>query len=379
MQTRDIPLPHGTIREQLMSLSDTDLSAVVQQSNNWSQYVQSKSMMDGIAMDMKEIPILPSEIAPSDDINTLRKVEFPEEGGVFTWMENFEFPYRGYPYYEFVDKIDVVKKITRSFASGFYHAVKGKNILWFLLLIPSAWIAKAIVRAGVYVLFRIVERFRIKTSKYCRFVRELHRAFSVNESEFAGQLRDLACMVLEMDNAYRYRAQDILVEMDKIALVKNPNKELIRLLKLMSEREKQQTIRDTWTLGEYAIRFYFALDKEIRDIVVRTLLELDLPKTMLTNEDKQFCIPRKDYTFGFVLNPSKKDSVMIAMSSLMDGWKTRRRAIQDESTKAHAGVTDAEQIKALNEKYTKLLDDEDATYKIERAKLYESLMNYERI
>lgn len=374
---KDIALPPGTLREQLMTLSDQDLSAIVQQSNNWNAHVQSTRMMNGVAQNMKEIPVLPSEVPPEDDVNRLLRVEFPEEGGVLTWMENFEFPYRGYPHYEFVDKIDVLKKITRAFASGLYHAVKHKNILWFVTLLPALWIFKSIARAGIYVLYKTVERFRIKTDKYCRFVRELHRSFPT--SELSMQLRDMTCMILEMDNAYRYRAQDILVEVDKEKLKKNPSKELLRLLEVMTSREKQQSIRDTWTLGKYAIRFYLAFDKEIRDIIVRTILELDMEKVRLTNEDKQFCIPRKDYTFGFVANPTQGDKLLLQGAKLESEWRAERKRIRDASTLAHQGVTDRAQTKDLDEKYTNMLDSADEKYKTERKQLYELLKTYERI
>ena len=376
---KDIALPPGTLRDQLIALSDADLAAIVQQSNNWSTHIQNTEMMNGIAQNMKEIAVLPSEVPPVDDTNPLRKVEFPEEGGVLTWMDNFDFPYRGYPHYEFVDKIDVLKKITRAFASGLYHALKQRNVLWFITLLPALWAMKAIVRAGIYVLFKTVERFRIKTDKYCQFVRELHRGFSVNDSELAGQLRDMTCMILEMDNAYRYRAQDVLVELDKAALRKNPTKELVRLLDVMTSREKQQQIRDTWTLGKYAIRFYLAFDGELRRIIVNALLDLDMDKVKLTNEDKQFCIPRKDYTFGFVKNPTEGEKVLIQTDVVVKKWREDRRAVQDASTKAHEGVTDKDKVKELDKKYTDMLSLVDDDYKKKRKELYELLMTYERI
>ena len=379
MQQKNIALPPGTLRSQLMGLADTDLTAVVQQSNNWSQYVASHEWMNGVAHKMKEIPVLPSEQVPQDDNNPLTRVDFPEEGGVLTYMQNFDFPYRGYPHYEFVDKIDINKKITRGFISGFYHAVKKKNYLWFITLLPGLWVFKAIVRAGIYVQYKTVERFRIKTNKYCQFIRELHRCFSLNDLELAGQVRDMVCMILEMDNAYRYRAQDVLPELDKNALRKNPSKELIRLLDVMISREKQQTTIDTWRLTKYGIRFYLSFDKEMRNIVVNTLLHLDMEKVKLTKEDKQFCIPRKDYVCGFIVNPNESDKVLIQSAGCMKRWQEDRKRVQDESTKAHENITNPLEIKRLDEKYNNMLGAVDTNYQIERKRLYELFLTYERI
>lgn len=186
-------------------------------------------------------------------------------------------------------------------------------------------------------------------------------------------------MILEMDNAYRYRAQDLLPELDKEALRKNASKELLRLLDVMTRREKQQTIKDTWVLARYAIRFYLMFDKEMKNIVVSVLLNLNMEKVELTKEDKQFCIPRKDYVCGFITNPSESDKVLIQSADVVRAWRENRRRVQDESTKAHQGVTNLMEIKRLDKKYTKMLDAVDANYQVERKRLYELFLTYERI
>jgi len=94
--------------------------------------VQSVSMMNEVAKRIKQIPELPSE-KPIDN-HPLLRVEMPDEGEVFTYMEGYDYPYRGYPYYEFVDKIDLIKKLSRNAQSGFYHGLK--NLKWKWLLIP---------------------------------------------------------------------------------------------------------------------------------------------------------------------------------------------------------------------------------------------------
>lgn len=377
MQQKNIALQPGTLREQLALLPDHDLAAIVEQSNNWSQHAYSTQWMTEIAQNMKEIPVLPSEIPPENDVNPLKRVEFPEEGGVLTWMDNFDFPYRGYPHYEFVDKIDVVKKLSRAFMSGLFHALKKRNRLWFLTLIPSLWFAKVLVRAGVYVLYKHVERFRIKPERYCRFIRELHRAFP--KGEFSGQIRDMVCMILEMDNAYRYRAQDILVELDRKALKKNTAKELLRLLDVLSSRENREDIKNTWVLLRFGIRFYVLFDRELKNVLYNTLDSLDLEKVRLTNEDKQFCIPRKDYTCGFITNPTESEMVLLEKAKLDEWWTTERKRIRDESTAAHQGITNRLEVKRLDDKYTNLLNEAERRWRDERKRLFDLLMTHERI
>lgn len=266
-------------------------------------WAQNMRIMHGIVRDMKEIPILPSE-KPKDSA-VLQRVEFPEKGGIMTYMEGHKEPYQGFPFFEFVEKIDLLKKIVRSGLSGMYHSLKKRNRLWFLTLIPSVWFFKTFVYSSIYTAYRIVERFKIRRKRYSPSMRELHRAFSKEQGETPWDrelrlmIRDILCMVLEFDNAYRFRFQDIVMEMDKKRLKRRPIKELNRLLDIMSGREKEQTVKDSWKLLKLFVSIYLRIDRKMRKLLVNVLLELDLKEIELTKEDKHYCRPRKDYIFGF--------------------------------------------------------------------------------
>ncbi|MDE2104674.1 MAG: hypothetical protein KGL39_45985 [Patescibacteria group bacterium] len=66
-------------------------------------------------------------------------------------------------------------------------------------------------------------------------VAELYRVMS-GYSPTVDKFRDVACAIMEFDEAYRYPVQDILSAMDKKSLRENPIKEIERLLKLHYER-----------------------------------------------------------------------------------------------------------------------------------------------
>lgn len=335
----DIKLGSGTLKEQMSSLPEEQLHQIVSQSNQFHSYINQMQMLEGIAKDMRQIAELPSETISPKDTNPITKIEFPDEGGVLTYMQGFEHPFPGYPYHEFVEKIDSIKKFTRQLLSGFYHELKGSK--WKLLtLLPALWMVKKFVRAYTFTIGRLVERFVIKPERYCMFVRELHRAFSLerlgeseNERNFRLRLRDTVCMILEFDNAYRFRAQDILGELDKESL--RNTKEVIRLLDLMSSREASQEIRDTWTLLKIGVRGYIAFDWQLQKLLKSVLRELNLEKVRLSEGDKEFCTPRKDYVFGFQLNPSQSDQVIIEKCRKKSEWQEEKGRLLAESTKAH--------------------------------------------
>lgn len=262
--------------------------------------MENMRLMNQIVGEMKEIPILPSEVVKPNDTQALIKVEFPNAGGVLTYMEGHEYPYKGFPYFEFVDRIDLMKKLTRSQLSGLYHALKKRNKLQLALLFLVPWFFKDFLRAQLYTYYRLIERFRVKPIRHCDAVRELHHSFGASdEPDLKRQLRDTLSMVLEFDNAYRFRFQDVVVELDKDTLRRRPVKELRRLIGILSARERSQEIRDTWTLVSLFTRFYLPFDRELRELLRDALLRLDLEQVKLLPGDQHYCEGRKDYLFGF--------------------------------------------------------------------------------
>lgn len=269
-------------------------------------YQKNVASMQQIIREMKEIAELPSE--KPTDVQALTRVEFPQNGGVLTYMDGFEFPYKGFPFFEFVDRIDVIKKLLRGVLSSFYHSFKARPYWQLAGLIFVPWLFNDLVRSYLYTFHRMVERFRIKPIRHCDAMRELHRVCSIGwhnetprERETRIMVRDILCMFLEFDNAYRFRFQDVVVELDKVKLAKNPSKEITRLFDVMTSREQQQEIRDSWKLIKFFLPWYFRLNKSLKRTVVGVLTELELPKLALSAEDKQFCEKRTDYKFGYML------------------------------------------------------------------------------
>ena len=277
---------------------------------DYKAYVENTRRMNEIVAEMKEIPFLPSEQPGkredgSSDINPLEKVEFPSEGGVLTYMGGYPQPYKGFPFFEFVDKIDVIKKIQRATLSSLYHSLKTKKWWQLAPLILVPWLFGVLVRSFIYSFYRMVDRFKVKPLRYCTSMRELHRAFSIEyfgeqDKEMRLMLRDLMCMFLEFDNAYRFRFQDVIVELNKENLRKSPTKEIKRLFNIMSSREKTQEIKDTWKLVQYFLPLYMRVNKSLRVKTINILNELNLEKMELSVEDKVFSEKRKDYSFGFM-------------------------------------------------------------------------------
>lgn len=289
--------------------------------------------MQTVIGEIKEIPELPSE-APKDS-TFITNVDFPEEGGVLTYMDGHDEPFRGFPFHEFVDKVDTLKKIGRGMLSSLFHSIKKRNKFELALLVFTPWLFEALLLGGLYAANRIVSRFKFKKDKYSQAVRELHRVLSLEKGEVREIIRDLLCMTLENDNAYRFRFQDIIVNLDKVALKKNVSKEVVRLLTLMQSREKNVDVSDTWTLLKTFLPMYLFVNRKLRKELAFILGEINLGEVELTKEDKWFCYPRSDYHFGFVLNQAEADKDIIARFEAKKRRDEETKRIREESTKAH--------------------------------------------
>lgn len=328
--------------------------------------IQRVTLMNEVAKRIKQIPELPSEIP--QDSHPLTKVEFGDETDIFTYMDGYDFPYRGYPFYQFVDKIDAVKKLIRNTQSGFYHAFKDKWYRWVLIpLIPV--MGKDIFWAHVYTYSRLLERTPMRVNRFSQAVREIHRAFSVaysdedkQTSELRKMLRDVECMILEFDNAYRFRIQDLFPELNKDALRASPIDEICRCIDIWIDREIVVDVKNSWKLLKLFVKYYLRFDKKLLNIFVRVLLEMDVEKVRLTDNDKYFSVPRKDYVFGFMQNPSDSDKKLIAKVKLQQEYDEKVALIKQESTIKHTLLAEKQkkeqqELTASAENAQKILDE----------------------
>ena len=344
---------------------------------DYEAYQQNVAAMQQIVRELKIIPELPSEQV-KEDTQPLERVEFPEAGGVLTYMGGMQHPYKGFPFFEFVEKIDLIKKTQRGLMSGLYHALKKRHWWQLIRLTLVPFFFKDFIDAFIVMTHRHIDRFRMKPQRYSDCIRELHRAASL---EFAGEsieerekrfmVRDIVCMFLECDNAYRFRFQDVITELKKDNL-KNPTREILRLLGLMMEREKTQEIKDSWRLIKFFLPWYLRSNPSVSRYLRTMLLEVDVAKCVLDAGDKEYCVPRKDYTFAFMVNPSPEDQRLIKIGFLGVAWRKARYDLRMESTEEHHKVLKDATLSEdgrkanlvyLDEKYNNLLKELDDDYK----------------
>ena len=255
----------------------------------------------------------------------------PEKGGQLVYMEGVPYPYKGFP---FDDAVWIINPIKRFFLS----LSRASRAFWYLLPI-LIMMPKFILRPALRKLHDIfISQFiwsssysvRLKERYYCDCVREFRRACKkVSSEERFFHYVDLISLILEYDNAYRWRIQDIVEEIDKKAFKKRTLRELWRLADIGAERESAYICyRSKYRMIATSIAFVLKFNRDIRKLVFSIIDELDIEKFKLDENDLYWNYPRFDYnTRGIGLDSRLKiyHSLMKAFDEHFNKQKSKQK------------------------------------------------------
>jgi hypothetical protein len=275
--------------------------------DKYDQYVDTMQRMQYIAQAMRDEETVPAPQKPTNDASVITHVEFIKEGGIFTYLARYDFPFRGFPLNDTVQSMDELKKLAKIIIQKFLPYVKNTSLFGKLTLLLSVNHLKKLAECYLYAYHWHVKRYRLKPYMYSQAVRELWDTINkslVGNQDIKEAIRDLSCMFLEFDNAYRFRFQDIMPEMNIEAMKKDPGKEIGRLLDLMAEREiweeKKTRMAEKWKMAKELISLFLRFSPSTKKIFVDMAIRMDLKRIELTTEDRYYCEFRKDYKFGFM-------------------------------------------------------------------------------
>lgn len=256
----------------------------------------------------------------------LEEIIRPPEGGTFMKLYGCSYLYKGYPDKETVERVDLIKRV-------FMASVRllNKSPFRYFVSIMFLLFRKRVIKNLIYWFVNIFEQYlgkiQLPLKEFNVFPRELIRVglklaedVSDEPSKFpdAGQTyrdriqRLVYCfaMIMEYDNAYRWRVQDILGNLDKDNLKKNPTKEIKRLFNIFIERDFG--IQDRIILIRKIVLFLLYVNKKFRTLATQFLMELDIDKVKLDEADFYFCLMRKSYNYrglNFSSRMKIKDSI----------------------------------------------------------------------
>lgn len=236
---------------------------------------------------------------------------FVEDEYVSTYLSDFDEPYKGFPAGDSVQIIATFKKLAQTIVR-----IVNTDSKWFkvgLLLLYLSGVLKRLFLIIVDFTHLSIQNYILGYEYYSRISRECYRVSEIIISrepkkylkELIKKVRDIWCLIMEYDNAYRYRFQDTFSEVDLEALNDNPAKEIKRLFGIMVSREiakkewewpehQQVKIKRIGNIVYLAVKY----NKYLQEIVKTIALNINLDKIKPVKEDIYWFSWRDDYNFG---------------------------------------------------------------------------------
>mgnify|MGYP001570903067 CR=1 FL=1 len=221
-------------------------------------------------------------------------MEFPKEGGILTYWEGEKYPWKGYITKEPVlrgpvDVLDTNKAVLRAIID-FATSRPIRYFLPLLLLLPRKLRNKIIWR-GLEAIVEIssitLRDYYLEPNLYCQSGREIYKVglIIIKGNSYAYELLMAICMFWEFSTYYRLCFQDALGEIDKDALLKNPRKELERILGILMARTTYQEQNDKYAKIRQIVRFgSWFFGKELIQLAEMMAL-MDFDKIKLDSAD----------------------------------------------------------------------------------------------
>ena len=140
-----------------------------------------------------------------------------------------------------------------------------------------------------------MSRFYLKPQNLCPTARELIKL------PF-GETAKIMAHIFEYDDAYRYRLQDVMSELNKENLFKNPRKELSRLVDLLIVRDTAQNMRDKFK----TVKLFLWLLVPFKRKFLKSIKDLDLDKMKFDEDDRYWVLLRNDEYLFFGENKEQR-------------------------------------------------------------------------
>lgn len=182
----------------------------------------------------------------------LDRVEYPKEGGILTYKKGWLYPTRGFVYPEAVYAINLAKAV-------FMEPIRligtwvGKVIGLGIVLQPFRYKIKTIeklISMSTSIIWGQVENHVLDESRLTPSAREFQVFLStfLKNLGFIDELSlnhfpTIISAIVEYDNVYRFRLEDLASETTKSLLLTNPQREIQRIIEIYQSREENDVVK----------------------------------------------------------------------------------------------------------------------------------------
>lgn len=227
----------------------------------------------------------------------------PESGGLFSHYQSEPYPRKGHTYPEAIEANNIFKKLT--IGSLVSLAVPQAILpgIGFLLLpwkFKVKWLEKILFnysRMGEY----IQRNHYMKRRFYNVFAKELWSTVYVFLKQIgisapvAYSCGRIVAHILEHEDAYRARLQDIFTEASQEALIKTPRQEIKRLTEIYISREKEGLEERILALPKILLALMWI--PRIKKIFVETMKQVKFQDLQYDEADRYYVLNRSGYEY----------------------------------------------------------------------------------
>ena len=246
-------------------------------------------------------------------------VEYPDDGGIYIYYMGIKHPRKGFPTPESVASINIVKKISIGFLNAFSPRQLALPLIGFFLSFNKKKIIQRFLDSWLSVADWILHPYYLKPERYCTSAIEIKKfveTFATNLGlNNAHKLAEVVGTIIEYDDSYRYRIQDLAGETDKLRLSANPQAEFKKILGIYERREKFDIAYKFNTIGRLA-RYLFFLPK-VKRAWRDALQTIDLSRVALDEADRYHTLMNNGYDFdGRTIDDRKQEYLAIHKDGL---------------------------------------------------------------
>lgn len=237
-------------------------------------------------------------------------VEYPEKGILMNYKD-VKFKRQGFVFPEAAISINNLKK----FSVIFLAVIRAKGIKGRIGAFLGQYVALADWVFQWYnpntqlmsTIYLQENRYRQSLRELTKFINQFLNNLKIypKQQESPKDFGRAICTMLEYDNAYHWRLEDVLSETSKELLLKNPRKELKRLLKIYKEREHTGIDFKAEAIIKASNILFFI--PSVKKAFKKAIESIDVEKLKMTESDLYFALNYDGYDFkGLPLEERQK-------------------------------------------------------------------------
>ncbi len=179
-----------------------------------------------------------------------------------------------------------------------------------LLTMPQFWLPVIITAISLKSLNKVIQSFNrvvnrvmspyilrdehctVFTPQFCFLIFTILHQIGIKENE-AFRFATLVSRMVEYDNAYRLRIEDIFSETSKDKW-SNPAKEIKRLVKIFAERDINPEVIKKVNKLALLVRLFLLIPRN-KEAIIYAMNQVELSELQLDDQDKFYLCMRKDY------------------------------------------------------------------------------------